>query len=172
MSDKPDLDAVYEGLTEKQAETLDMIGDGLTHKEIAASLDISASAATQRVETLRAKFGGVTKAQLARLHRRREEIATCKTVTGKTSHLSDHPIEPSFEPRHRDGSAMSLSDSAPVFRLDTPWSEIDEPEVVPEVLDGEHASTFRWVAVVAIAAGLLAVAILLLTAAQAIGSFF
>ncbi|MDG6078091.1 hypothetical protein E3U23_02640 [Erythrobacter litoralis] len=170
MSDAPDIDAVYRGLTEKQTETLDMVGEGLTHKEIAAKLDISASAATQRIETLRAKFGGVTKARLARLHRARCEKATCKTVTGKKSHLFASPAKGPLGTRHDDSFNMSLSDSAPVFRRDIPWSEMREPRVVPEVLDGKHASTFRWAAVVIIAAGLLVLVLVMLAVSQAIGS--
>lgn len=77
---------VIDTLTERQAEMLTLLAEGLTGKEIAGRLRISYSAVSQRIETLRKKFGGVTKNELARMYR--EHLATgaqepCTNYTGK-----------------------------------------------------------------------------------------
>ena len=167
-----ELAEIYDSLTEKQLETLDLVGEGHTSKVIAARLDISAHAANERISVLRKKFGNIPKAELGRIHRKTRENFPPEKFGGQFSQLPPAWNEGPSEARHRDDSEMALSDSAPVFRLDTPWGQEPEPHVVPEVLDGEDASRNRWIATVAIAAGLLAVAILLLAAAQAIGTFF
>lgn len=56
-------------LTEKQREVLSLIADNRTSKEIAGFLGITESAVNQRIESIRARLGGVPRAHLARLFR-------------------------------------------------------------------------------------------------------
>jgi DNA-binding CsgD family transcriptional regulator len=56
-------------LTDKQREVLSLIADNRTSKEIAGFLGITESAVNQRIESIRARLGGVPRAHLARLFR-------------------------------------------------------------------------------------------------------
>ena len=167
-----ELAEIYDSLTEKQLETLDLVGEGHTSKVIAARLDISAHAANERISVLRKKFGNIPKAELGRIHRKTRENFPPEKFGGQFSQLPPTWTHEPSDGRHRDESDMVLADCAPVFRLDAPWSHPPEPHVVPEVLDGEDASRNRWVATIAIAIGMLVLAVVLLAAAQAIGTFF
>ena len=51
-----------------------------------------------------------------------------------------------------------------------PWLKQVEPQVVPGVLDGEHAVLLRLGAIVGIAAGILASVVLVITAAMTLSA--
>ena len=53
--------------------------------------------------------------------------------------------------------------------LTAPWLRPGEPKVVPGLLDGEHAVTFRLAAIAGIAFGILAAGVLTAVAALMIG---
>lgn len=165
------LDDAYSSLTDKQLETLQIVADGRTHKELARIAGISVSAATQRIETLRAKFGGVTKAELARIHRQHRKDGDCKEFTGKIFQL---PLEAPHPPNsgwNRVQEQGLLADASPVFSADAPW-ENHEPEVVPEVLNGRHSTAFRLAATAGLATAILVFAIVLLAVANMISDMF
>lgn len=61
-----ELGAVLRSLTAKQRELLDLLGEGLTSKEIARKLGVSPSAIDQRMKTLKERFGVTSKNELAR----------------------------------------------------------------------------------------------------------
>lgn len=64
---KPDaLHDTFAALTSKQREVLAMVADHRTSKEIAGELGISESAVNQRIEAVRARLGGSSRARLAR----------------------------------------------------------------------------------------------------------
>lgn len=160
-----------EDLTGKQFETMELVGRGLTTKQIAHELGLSMSGATQRVETLRAKFGGVTKAELGRIFREAVEIPA--NESSRNSTCKKNPVAAHIEfaqPDSRDaqGSHLLLADSL-TFDASPPWAGHVEPNVVPEVLNGENATTFRLLAAVGIALGLAVLVLVVLAVAVAIG---
>jgi DNA-binding CsgD family transcriptional regulator len=55
-------------LTEKQAEVLPLVRDGLTTKEIARRLNISPHTVDQRIDAARRKLGASTRAEAARVY--------------------------------------------------------------------------------------------------------
>ncbi|MCJ1959109.1 helix-turn-helix domain-containing protein [Novosphingobium mangrovi (ex Hu et al. 2023)] len=63
------LNDVFENLTDKQHEVLALVGDNFTSKEIAYELGISVSAVNQRIETVRARAGSLSRLELARAYR-------------------------------------------------------------------------------------------------------
>jgi DNA-binding CsgD family transcriptional regulator len=77
MPRKPDPNAIFVGLTSKQHEVLALVADHRTSKEIAGELQISESAVNQRIEAVRARLGGPTRAQMARTYR---EFANAKAA--------------------------------------------------------------------------------------------
>lgn len=62
--------ATFAGLTEKQHEVLRLVAESRSSKEIAWSIGISESAVNQRIEAVRRRAGGASRAQLARGYRR------------------------------------------------------------------------------------------------------
>lgn len=168
----PQIDAaeIISGLTERQLQTLAMIGEGRTHKEIAGTLEIGNSAVAQRVASLRNKFGGVSKQELGRIYREYASEDHCNILTGVKSQLPDPDPIAASETRHQAGSQLDNLDNAPIVEIDALRLSRLEPRVVPEVLDSDYAVSFRWAAVVGIAVGLLAAMVLALSAAQAIGA--
>ncbi|WP_340588351.1 LuxR C-terminal-related transcriptional regulator [Erythrobacter alti] len=172
-------------LPAKQLETAILLAEGLTGKEIAARLAISHSAVAQRIETLRRKFGGITKSELARLAR--EELSSteitrpfptavggsettlderaCIKYTGQKNHLpnaSDHGEDTA---RNRPDTELLFSDA---FAVDAtpPWIGRQDERLVPEVLDGENATVARWAYVVGAAIGLAILLLVLLAVAD------
>ncbi|MEM1053874.1 MAG: hypothetical protein AAGI28_17460, partial [Pseudomonadota bacterium] len=70
-----------------------------------------------------------------------------------------------FDMGSRDNTpTVELSDVSPLIDR-APWLQPGEPKVVPGLLDGEHAVMLRLAAIVGIAFGLLAAAVLTATAA-------
>ncbi|WP_239026391.1 helix-turn-helix domain-containing protein [Novosphingobium decolorationis] len=63
------LNDVFENLTDKQHEVLALVGENFTSKEIAYELGISVSAVNQRIETVRARAGSLSRLELARAYR-------------------------------------------------------------------------------------------------------
>ena len=92
MSVQEEPDCFFEGLTIKQREALDLLAENRTSKEIAGSLDVSESAINQRIDTLRQRLGGVSRAELARRYRSSlqggEPEKTCENLTGENLHLA------------------------------------------------------------------------------------
>ena len=94
MSDLLKQMALLDALTDKQSEVLVFVSEGLTSKEIARRLGISESAVNQRIEVIRQRLGGLPRAQIARLYRRQSTllmtIPTSNSLTGNPIHLQQH----------------------------------------------------------------------------------
>jgi DNA-binding CsgD family transcriptional regulator len=163
---------IVSALTDKQREVLALLGEGRTGKEIANTLCISESAVIQRIETVRSKFDGATRQELGRIWREHgEPVANgaCKELTGKSFELLSEQNE--YQSRGQDDAARAVefADSA-LFNAKAPWQDRLEPRIVPEVLDGENATIFRWVYAVAAAVGLVILMLILLAVADALGN--
>ena len=164
-------DDTFPELTEAQLEALELIGRGLTTKQIAHELGLTESGATKRVETLRAKFGGITKNELGAIAREAQDSAVSgqgKKLTGKKTTLASPVFFPSSDAPNDAGSQLLLRD-AQTFDARSPWAADSEPHVVPEELDGKDATTFRWLATVGIAVGMAVVMLVMLAVANAVG---
>ena len=176
---------LLQSLTPKQLATLELVAEGRTSKEIALTQGVSPSAVVQRIEKIRNQCGGATRSDLARWYRdwrERQLLAQehvdedCNPFTGAPSEAercnSSHlpPPDPVLQraSQGRTVSQFHLSDAA-LFEALPPWSGSGEPRVVPEVLDGEHSSQFRWLAAIALAIGMLVLFLVLLAVAEALG---
>ncbi|PZQ53778.1 MAG: LuxR family transcriptional regulator [Novosphingobium pentaromativorans] len=152
--------AVFPSLTPKQHEVLAFVAENCTSKEIAWELGISESAVNQRVEGVRSRTGSPPRAELARAYRQyqQDQIAACNPLPEKNPQV---PAIPMFdEDRGRDElvERLTLADGA-TFKVTAPWQEETSRRVVPEVLDGANAGLSRTAAMIAIAGGLLLVAV-------------
>ena len=160
-------------LTEKQREVLSLIADNRTSKEIAGFLAITESAVNQRIEAVRARLGGIPRAELARLYR---QMAIAKPADSNANGTSNPLTADNFQLTH---SAMG-TDSGERNRGDMPLpAEATDTElfphfapaplrVVPLAFDGEHGTLNRLLAMIAVAVGLLALAMVCLGVAQAL----
>ncbi len=69
MAEDLELPVPFSALTARQHQVLALVAQHRTSKEIAGQLGVSASAVNQRIELLRARLGGVSRAELARLYK-------------------------------------------------------------------------------------------------------
>lgn len=175
VSDRSSRDAavaaMFDKLTSKQHEVLALVADNHTSKEIAWRLGISESAVNQRIEGVRNRAGFPPRAELARAYRQHVQGKAYKSLTGEIPQVPggaslDHEID-----QDETAGTFTLADPLP-FRVAAPWQEVDADRIVPRVLDGPAGGLNRMVAMVVIAGGLLAVAMVGLGVAQALTTVF
>lgn len=176
---------IFSRLTPKQHEVLALIAENRTSKEIAWQLGISESAVNQRIEAVRSRAGAPPRAELARNYRRWKEglegrqstpgqpAETCNAITGENTQVPAQAgiaENPARDEAADASQSLALADSIP-FTVQAPWQGFDAgPRIVPEALDGANAGLNRVAAMVAIAGGLLALAMIGLGVAQALSA--
>lgn len=163
----------FDFATAKQSAVLDLLGHNRTSKEIAHALQISEAAVNRRIEVLRARLGGVARAELIRRYRlwssnravrgdspcvdsEMQILPLAKLTLGDERPVQDSP-----------GIDLAFKDSLEM-KIDAPWTRPDEPQIVPRVLDGEKATLTRGMAIAIILLAIIASLVLGLAAAQAI----
>lgn len=168
---RPDKEALFLGLTPKQREVLDLLLDNRTSKEIARILEISESAVNQRIEPLRQRAGGLSRAQLARAYRANVGDRTCKKIAGQNFHLSpDTAIAPQVGEEPATSPSQTTAPAPPV-QVEG-GIERGEPAVVPEGLNGADAVRNRLLYSLKVAGLILAVIVLGMTVARSVGELF
>jgi len=167
------MELVFAQLTEKQHEVMRLVSENRTSKEIAWNLGISESAVNQRIEGVRNRTGFPPRAELARTYRQyiSDLEFSCNDITGKIPQVPSAAGSPSFPGQDNPDEDLVLADPL-TFPVSAPWQDGRHIRVVPEVLDGANAGLSRVVAMVAIAGGLLAVAMVGLGVAQALTNVF
>lgn len=158
------------GLTDKQLAVLERLDRRTPIKVIAAELGVSESRINQHVRALKNHFGVESLGELV-ARAREAEAAPAGSAAGedyrkpayRNSHLPDAADLPQTGDRVAPGEFV-LADVAPVA-IEAPWSVRHEPRVVPGVLDGENAVLFRLAVITGLAAGIIAVVLLVMTAA-------
>jgi DNA-binding CsgD family transcriptional regulator len=150
---------IFAELTAKQREVIALVADNRTTKEIGYQLDVSDSAVNQRINTLRAKFGGVPRSELARLYRmlatpalaperapdpshRDGPQGTCQELTGENLQLQPSTQSKQLADQDDTSGVFSLADAIQ-FGIDTPWQEAPEHRIVPRLLDGANSLLVR-----------------------------
>ncbi len=159
------IQKILESLTSKQLQALALVAQGRTNKEIASELGISVSAAVQRIEAIRARFHGVSKAELGRIYREHCAEPDCNEITGNSfqvHHYSEFPPKLEWD---EPNSHLTVADLT--FEANPPWSVGSEKRLVPEMLDGKDAATYRWVVVFGLAIGMAVLSLVLLAVAGA-----
>lgn len=167
------IEEVFDNLTRKQRETIELLGEGWTSKEMAYALGISESAVIQRIETLRAKTGGMLRKDLARAwrdHTAQDRLSqdTYKGLTGNIFQVPERTDWPEDDAQDHFDNELEMADAV-AFEAMAPWATSDEPEVVPEVLDGRDAVLKRSLLAVGMAIGMLVVLLVLLSVAKELG---
>jgi DNA-binding CsgD family transcriptional regulator len=146
-------------LTPKQHEVLRFVAENRTSKEIAWDLGISESAVNQRIEGVRLRTGSPPRAELARAYRQylQDLEAACNPVPAKIPQVPLQPFDTPSDERDERAGHLALGD-AMTYTVTAPWQRGTFGNVVPEVLDGANAGLSRTAAMIAIAGGMLLVA--------------
>lgn len=153
--------ALLDALTGKQREVLALVAEGMTSKEIASKLVVSESAVNQRIEVVRQRLGGMSRAQIARTYRRTSTlvltIPTSNSLTGKPNQLTPTgKPEQLFQPEGVEDTVLTSSGEFDVLQPSTPSPPVR----------WDDARLFRAVSVVLIAQGIVAIIALALVAGQ------
>lgn len=156
---RPALTHIFARLTPKQHEVLRFVAENRTSKEIAWELGISESAVNQRIEGVRVRAGSPPRAELARAYRAylQELEQACNPIPDKIPQVPKDPPEPPIERRDERVEPLALADPVNYF-VTAPWQRAEFGTIVPEVLDGANAGLSRAAAMIAIAGGMLLVA--------------
>jgi len=151
--------AFFARLTPKQHEVLRLVAENRTSKEIAWDLGISESAVNQRIEGVRSRTGSPPRAELARTYRLYlyELQAACSPLPDKNFQLSDGADTAASTGQDERLDQFGLADAL-TFNVAAPWQAERRLRIVPEVLDGANAGLSRTAAMVAIALGMLLLA--------------
>lgn len=166
----PDI-AAFEGLTDKQREVLELLTQNRTTKEIAAHLGISDSAVNQRIDPLRQRLGGITRAELARRYRAfspaKHGAPTCEFLTAEKFQVETTSASRQGRDRDDRPGHYRFADSLG-FVLGPPEGDRPEMRIVPRLLDGKNAGLNRGIAMLLMLLLLVACLVLGLAAAQAL----
>lgn len=157
-------------LTDKQLAVLERLDQRVPIKVIASQLGVSESRINQHVRALKNHFEVESLGELVARARETNTVPArsvnrepSRKPAYRKSHLPDAPPVPQAGDRVAPGEFV-LADVAPVA-IEAPWSARHEPRVVPGVLDGENAVLFRLAVITGLAVGIIAVVLLVMTAA-------
>lgn len=166
--ERPDRSA-FHALTEKQREVLDLLGENRTTKEIARLLGVSDSAVNQRIEPLRQRLGGVTRAELARRYRAfaadEHDGRPCEVLAGQNFQVASS-LERGHSTQRDDRPGHYRFEDSMSFAHEPPWSRRPELRIVPRLLDGKYAGWTRGIVILLLLVLIIASLVLGLTAAQ------
>ena len=164
MADIIKQTALLDALTEKQRQVIAFVSDGMTSKEIGRRLGISESAVNQRIETVRARLDGMSRAQIARLYRGQSTlvitIPTNNSLTGKPIQLQAGSND--AQPSAAEGAATFPE------RVSDEKSSVLQPSTFSPFAQNQTSPLVRLGAIVGLALGLAALTVLVLVAAEAI----
>ena len=172
-------------LTERQAAVMKRIDRRVPIKVIAQELGVSETRINQHIRALKDLYGADSLRDLVDIYRlEAKNLAENEASESQNNQDLADSIKPlseaaytnsqlpqtvfGFDMGSRDeGASVEFQDASPLIES-APWLQPGEPKVVPGLLDGEHAVTLRLGAIVGIALGILAAAVLTATAAMMI----
>jgi DNA-binding CsgD family transcriptional regulator len=167
MTDILEQTALLDALTDKQREVIALASEGLTSKEIARKIGISESAVNQRIEVIRQRLGGMSRAQIARLYRKTSTlvitIPTSNSLTGKSIQLlaGSEPTQQSSPEGVVEFAAAAAEGTGEL-----------QPSIFSFASQGRVHPLARISMIVGIALGLLAAALLVLSIANTLSQLF
>lgn len=158
-------------LTERQQAVMERIDRRVPIKVIAQELGVSETRINQHIRALKDIYSAESLNELVEIYRvetpspKDGEGAFSETVYTKNQVPAGNSL--GDNPNRVDPGEIVFGDVLPLDHL-APWERLDEPRVVPGVLDGEHAVLWRFAIIIGIAFGILAAVILAVTATMAI----
>ena len=153
-------------LSERERAVLDGIDRRLPLKAVAAELGVSESRVNQHVRALKERFRVNNLSDLVDAWRAEGiDISAeepCRNPAWRISQVPQGVAQRKNESRVAPGEFV-LSDAA-LYAIEAPWTGLDEPRVVPGVLDGDNAVLLRLAVIIGIAFGIVAAIVLVVTA--------
>lgn len=191
------MSAAQRKLTERQRAVMERVDRRVPIKVIALELMVSETRINQHIRALKNIFEADSLGELVEFYRATKPLQEKESGVGKSPQIDTFKGNKSTENEEFEGNHKGLPEPAYIKSqlpssgaigqyaqrndqgelvmndagalLDqAPWLRPGEPQVVPRVLDGEHAVLLRLAAVVAIGFGLLGALVLTLIAANAI----
>lgn len=173
-------------LTERQRAVMERIDRRVPIKVIAQELGVSETRINQHIRALKDIFGAGSLGELVELFRTSQAGSKGADKSAPSDNTEEKQLPADLpkdfsEPAYNntqvaveahgvnkgaevDQGKLVMNDVLPLLEQ-APWLRPGEPQVVPRVLDGEHAVLFRLGAIIAIAFGFLAAVVLMATAA-------
>lgn len=157
-------------LTDRQRAVLGAIDRRLPLKSVAAELGISESRVNQHVRGLKERYGVHSLPDLVDAWRAEEgrspaggEDLPCRNSAWRIPQVPGEATDSDNQPRVAPGDFV-LSDAAALHAIEAPWLTMNEPRVVPGVLDGGNAVLLRLAVIAGLAFGIIAAIVLVMTA--------
>ncbi len=163
--------ATMRPLTERQQAVMERIDRRVPIKVIAQELGVSETRINQHIRALKDIYSAESLNELVEVYRSKNQGALeGEAAFSETAYTKNQvPAGQTFgeKPDRVDPGEIVFSDVLPLDHL-APWERLDEPQVVPGVLDGEHAVLLRFAIIIGITFGILSAVILGVTATMAI----
>jgi DNA-binding CsgD family transcriptional regulator len=173
MSEDLKIAARLDTLTPKQREVVGLVAEGLTSKEIGRKLGITESAVNQRIEVVRQRLGGISRANIGRIYRQTNTlvitIPTSNSLTGKSIQLQALAALDQQSSTEGVGGFAASDDEANGELQPSTLSPILPAAILPAACHGRNARLVRSAMIVVIALGLLAIGILTIVASHIMG---
>ena len=163
-------DGSQNGLTDKQLAVMERIDRRVPIKLIADDLSVSESRINQHIRKLKDRYGAASLNDLVASYRAEhfgenggnEPFQTYRKPASRKNQLPETAIN--SDDGDRVASDELVFADALAFPIEAPWQQANEPQIVPGMLDGDNAVTYRLALMIAIAFGLVAAVILVVTA--------
>jgi DNA-binding CsgD family transcriptional regulator len=155
-------------LTDRQLEVLERVVLRKPYKLIAAELDISETRVKQHVRTIKDRLDANSMPELVEHYRHIAEGSPFTKGVGPKSELPSNGCD-TINEQADDPGKLELADSI-TMSLSAPWEMSPEPRVVPKLLDGDNAASFRLLAILGIVIGVLVIAILAFTVSDSLSN--
>ena len=167
--------AIFATLTEKQHEVFHHVAEGRSAKEIAWRLGVTDSAVIQRIEAVRSRAGSPPRSVLARAYRLYlMSQAVSNTMGQERASMAPHPVASESADLGLRADAgetlVRLPCASSSCGLASSAKGMPPDMLVPRAFVGPEAALNRLAAIVVIAAGLLAVALVSLGVVQALAT--
>lgn len=155
-------------LSEKRREALALVAAGYTSKEAALQLDISPRSFDDRIEAACRILGVATRNEAARIYRAVE--GDPERLRGEPFRVGESPVAAAWKAQQPVDRHLHVSDALN-FDQRAAWHG-DRSRLRPGIRPSDLGATGKLLAIIGGAIALLAVAILLVTSASALGTFF
>jgi len=164
--------APHRGLSERERAVLDGVDRRLPLKTVAAELGISESRVNQHIRALKERYRVNNLPDLVTAWRQDDVDfigeASCRNSAWRNPQVPRSAGWGESESRVAPGEFV-LADAAPLA-IEAPWMVMDEPRVVPRMLDGDNAVLMRLALIIGLAFGLVAAIVLVVTASLSLSA--
>lgn len=155
-------------LSEKRREALALVAAGYTSKEAAPQLGISPRSFDERIEAACRVLGVATRNEAARVYRAAE--GDPERLRGEPFRVGESKASDAWSAQQLTDRSLSVSDAL-IFDNRASW-QADWSQLRPGIKPSDLGATGKLIAVLVGAVALLALAVLIVVSASALGDLF